>query len=63
MLDTNTDRIVAARDTAQKIITLCDSYQRAPSQVILNHLLANVEKLADLAEDIEVIQTLKALDG
>ena len=63
MQDVNTERMMAACDTAQKIITLCDSYQRAPSQATLNHFLANVERLADLAEDIEVSQTLKALDG
>lgn len=63
MQDSNTERMMAARDTAEKIIALCDSYQRAPNQVTLNHFLASVERLADLAEDIEVSQTLKALDG
>jgi hypothetical protein len=63
MQESNSERMMAARAAAQKIITLCDSYQRAPNQVTLNHFLASVEKLADLAEDIEVHQTLKALDG
>jgi hypothetical protein len=63
MQETNIERMKAARETAQRIIALCDSYERTPNQVTLNHFLASVEKLADLAEDIEVSQTLKALDG
>jgi hypothetical protein len=63
MPDPNLERITKARDIAQQIIIVCDHYQRVPSQVTLNHFLSNVERLADLAEDIEVAQTLKALDG
>lgn len=63
MQDPNLERIIAARDIAQKIVAVCDNYQRAPGQATLNHFLSNVERLADIAEDIEVTQTIKALDG
>ena len=63
MDNSNIERIDAARETAQKIITICDSYQRAPCQATLNHFLASVERLADLAEDMDVQETLKMLDA
>ena len=63
MPDPHLERIAKAREIAQQIVAVCDSYERTPSQVTLNHFLSNVERLADLAEDIEVSQTLKALDG
>ena len=63
MQDPNLERIIRGRDIARKIVAVCDSYERTPGQVTLNHFLSNVERLADLAEDIEVAQTIKALDG
>jgi len=57
------ERIQAAKVIAQKVVALCESYEEAPSQVIVNTLLTSVERLADLAEDIEVEQTNKILDA
>ena len=57
------ERIMAAKDIAQKIVALCESYERAPSQMVVNKLLTSVEHLADLAEDIEADQTNRILDG
>jgi hypothetical protein len=57
------ERMAAAKEIALKIIDLCDSYERSPSQTAINRFLVSVERLADLAEDVEVEQTLKALDG
>lgn len=52
-----------ARDIAQTIIGLCDTYEQKPNQTTMNLFLASVERLASLAEDIEVQQTQKALDA
>ena len=63
MQDPYLDRVTAAKEIAQQIVVLCESYEAAPSQIAINHLLASAERLADLAEDIDVQQTLKALDA
>ncbi len=56
------ERIATARGIAQTILALCDSYEHAPSPMTINRFLTCVEQLADLAEDIEVEQIIKALD-
>jgi hypothetical protein len=57
------ERMAAAGEVAQKIAALCADFNKAPNQTTMNLFLASVERLATLAEDIEVQQTLKALDG
>lgn len=57
------ERMMAAREIARKIITLCNSYERSPSQMTINRFLISTERLVELAEDIEVEQTVKMLDA
>jgi|GEM_PF-5671710 len=63
MQDPYVERIQAAKDIAQKIVALCESYEKSPSQMTVNKFLVSVERLADIAEDIEVEQTVKLLDA
>lgn len=63
MPDLHAERMAAAREIAEKIVAVCAAYERAPSQTTINLFLQSVERLANLAEDIEVQQTLRALDG
>lgn len=63
MLDGYTERMQAAGVIARKIIDLCQSFEATPTQTTINRFLMSVERLADLAESIEVEQTAKALDG
>jgi hypothetical protein len=62
-LDPYLERLLAAKEIAASIITLCESYEKGPTQTAINRFLVSVERLADLAEDIEVMQTLRALDS
>ncbi len=57
------ERMAAAKEIAQKIVVLCESYSKTPNPTTINQFLMSVERLADLAEDIEVQQTQKALDA
>lgn len=57
------DRIMVVRDLARQIAALCESYQRAPAGREINRLLISVERLADIAETIEVDRTNRALDA
>lgn len=57
------ERMAAAREIVQMILALCDSYERNPSPMTINRFLTGVERLAELAEDIEAEQISKALDG
>jgi hypothetical protein len=63
MQDPYLDRIMVMREIAQKIIDMCDRYKSAPGSATMNRLLAGVERMADLAEEIEVERTVKALDS
>jgi len=63
MEDPNLARLAAAKKIASAIISTCDSYEQAPSQTTVNRFLSSVEELADLAEDLEVQQTLKVLNA
>jgi hypothetical protein len=63
MPDAFLERILAAKEIAENIIDLCESYETSPNQTAINRFLVSVERLADLAEDIEVQQTLNALDS
>jgi hypothetical protein len=63
LMQTYRESMKAAREIAQTIIGLCDTYEQKPNQTTMNLFLASVERLANLAEDVEVHQTLKALDG
>ena len=57
------ERMATAKEIAETVIILCDTFSKTPNQTTMNLFLASVERLANLAEDIEVQQTLKALDA
>ncbi len=60
--DRYSSMIAAAKDMAQAIVATCQAYERAASPATLNVLLQQVELLADLAEDLDVARTTRALD-
>lgn len=57
------ERMQAAKEIAQQIVKLCEAYERTASQTTVNKFVVSVERLADLAEDIEVDQTTQILDA
>lgn len=61
MLDPYLERMLAAKQIAQKILVLCESYEQTPSPMTINRFLTSAERLADLAESIDTEQTVKAL--
>jgi hypothetical protein len=63
MEDPNLARMAEARKIASTIVPICNSYEQAPSQNTINRFLRSVEALADLAEDLEVQQTLRVLNA
>jgi hypothetical protein len=63
MEDPNLARMAEARKIASTIVSICNSYEQAPSQNTINRFLRSVEALADLAEDLEVQQTLRVLNA
>ena len=56
------ERMAAAGEIATTIAKLCADFAKTPNQTTVNLFLASVERLAGLAEDVEVQQTLNALD-
>jgi hypothetical protein len=63
MHDPYLERVIAAKEIAGQIIAACDSYARSPSSAAINRLLDKAERLADLAEGLEVEQRINVLDG
>jgi hypothetical protein len=63
MSDPYAEPMAKAKATAQAIVAACAQYEMAPSPATLNQFLSGVEKLADIAEDIEVARTVAALDA
>jgi hypothetical protein len=63
MEDPYRERVMQAKEIAQQVVDLCVNYACAPNQTTINRLLLSVEHLSDVAEAIEVEQTIKALDA
>jgi hypothetical protein len=56
------ERMMAAKEITQKILQLIETYEKGPTQMTMNKFLVSVERLADIAEDIEVEQQIHILD-
>lgn len=63
MSDQYAKRIASARVIAESVVAACLQYEEKPSQAALNQFLSGVERLADVAEDIEVARTVASLDA
>lgn len=60
---TLSERMQAAREMALAIAASCQSYAESASPATVNRFLDQVERLADVAEAIEVERTVQALDS
>ncbi len=57
------ERVQVAKEMALAIVATCQSYEQTGSPSTLNRFLGQVERLADVAEGIEVERTVRALDA